>query len=901
MKNCPLIPGQNDRGWSGKLDGWRAPAFALCAILLLVALSGCGGGSNMITLQVSPSGTISMDEGQTQVFVATLGLDTANKGVTWTLTGTGCAGTGCGMISSTTASQITYTSPTGLTTALTVQLKAVANDNAGATVTVNITVNLAPMFTTTVLPNGTNGVGYSQQVVAEDGVTPYKFAVACTPAGSNCLPPGLTVNPNTGSVVGTPTKAGTYTFAVSLTDNAFAPLTATSDVFTVVINPATALTITSTVLPNATVGSLYGAAIQASGGTPPYSWSVPANTLPPGLNLNMTNGQIFGTPTTGGVFSFFPTVTDSTIPPQTFTSPQSKPVTITVTGAAPLKAVTPTLPSGAVATAYSGALVASGGVPPYTWSITAGQLPSGLRFDPASGAISGVPILVTTSNFTVKVTDSIGSTPASQNLSITINTGAVATNKLLTGSYSFLFNGFDSAGNVVEAGNFSANGSGVISSGQFDSNRVSGVFTASTLTGTYTIGNDGRGTMQLIGVNSKGAMLTTNYLLAEQSNGNFQIVENDTVGTPQTHGAGIMKPDSSSTLTAGNFSGNYAFEFIGQDVALAPAVIAGVVHANGLQNFSPGTIDVNDAGTYSPALALSGNYMGSGSNNKGLAVFTYRLPSSAQVQAEYTFYFVSPSDLFLVAVDTTDTTHPRLAGEMILQDSSVVFNSGALQGPSVATGSGLNGKNADVYAGLLTGDGNSVADFTFDENSGGTVSNGVGSNGTFVADPNANGRIQFTGVGAESTGQKIAAAYLTGKNTGFTIGSNPEVSFGLIEAQTSVAPFSASSLQGGYTLGAPSTEDTLALNVLGQLNSPGQGSLLGVIDEVDNDGTIHSPQNFVGNYNVGTTGRGTMSTNSPIGIPANVIFYIVSQSSFRGISGDSNPNNGHPLVLYFNH
>ncbi len=900
MKNCPLISAQGGKEMTAfaRVSRW---ALALCAIFVVSVVTGCGGGNNTITLQVSPSGTVQMDEGQIQVFVATLGLDTNNKGVTWTLTGTGCAGTGCGVISSTTAEQITYTSPTGLTVAQTVSLKAVANGNSGATVTVSITINLAPQFTTLVLPNGTNGVGYSQQVVAEYGITPYTFAVACTPAPSNCLPPGLTVNPNTGSVVGTPTKAGTYMFAVSLKDNAFVPLTATSDVFTVVINPATALGITSGVLPNATVGSLYGASIQASGGTPPYSWSVPANTLPPGLTLNATNGQIFGTPTVGGVYSFFPTVTDSTIPPQTFTSPGSKPVTITVTGAAALKAVTPTLPSGAVATGYSASLVASGGVAPYTWAITAGQLPSGLRFDPASGAISGLPILTTTSNFTVKVTDSIGSTPASQNLSITITTGSIATNKLLSGSYSFLFTGFDSQGNVVEAGNMSANGSGVISSGQFDSNRVSGVFTASSLTGTYNIGNDGRGTMQLIGVNSKGAMLTTNYLLVEQSNGNFQLIENDTVGTPQTHGAGIMKADSSSTLTNGNFSGNYAFEFFGQDVALAPEVIAGVVHANGNELFTPGTIDINDNGNYTPALALSGNYMSSGSNNKGLAVFTYQLASSAQVQAEYTFYFVSPTDIFLVAIDVTDTTHPRLAGEMILQDSSVVFNSGALNGKSVATGSGLAGKNADVYAGLLTGNGNTVADFTYDENSGGTVTNGVSSNGTFIADPNTNGRIEFTGVGAETAGQKIAVAYLTGANTGFTIGSNPEVSFGLLEAQTSVAPFSASSLEGGYTLGAPSTEDPLALNVVGQLNSPGQGSLLGVVDEVDNNGTIHSPQNFVGNYNVGTAGRGTMSTNSPLGIPANVIFYIVSQSSFRAISGDSNPNNEHPLVLYFDH
>ena len=212
----------------------------------------------------------------------------------------------------------------------------------------------------------------------------------------------------------------------------------------------------------------------------------------------------------------------------------------------------------------------------------------------------------------------------------------------------------------------------------------------------------------------------------------------------------------------------------------------------------------------------------------------------------------------------------------------------------------MNSSNADVYAGLLTGDGDTLADFVYDENNGGSVSNGVGSNGTFIADPNTNGRIQFTGVGAETTGQKIAAAYLTGKNQGFTIGSNPEVSYGLLDAQTSVAPFSAASLQGGYTLGAPSTEDSLALNVVGQVNSPGLGSLLGTVDEVDNNGTPHLAQNLVANYFITSTGRGTMTTNSPIGLPANIIYYIVSPSSFRAISGDSG-GNPHPVILYFDH
>jgi hypothetical protein len=84
------------------------------------------------------------------------------------------------------------------------------------------------------------------------------------------------------------------------------------------------------------------------------------------------------------------------------------------------------------------------------------------------------------------------------------------------------------------------------------------------------------------------------------------------------------------------------------------------------------------------------------------------------------------------------------------------------------------------------------------------------------------------------------------------------------------------------------------------VNSPGLGSLLGTIDEVDNNGTAHSLQNFVANYGVTSTGRGTMTTNSPVGIPANLIYYIVSPASFRAISSDTGGTT-HPVVLFFDH
>lgn len=77
------------------------------------------------------------------------------------------------------------------------------------------------------------------------------------------------------------------------------------------------------------------------------------------------------------------------------------------------------LNNGTVGTAYSQALVASGGTAPYTWSITSGSLPGGLSLNASSGAITGTPTAAGTSSFTVRVTDSASAT-ASKSLSIVI-------------------------------------------------------------------------------------------------------------------------------------------------------------------------------------------------------------------------------------------------------------------------------------------------------------------------------------------------------------------------------------------------------------------------------------------------------------------------------------------------
>ncbi len=74
---------------------------------------------------------------------------------------------------------------------------------------------------------------------------------------------------------------------------------------------STGLSITSTSLPQGTVGAAYATSLSASGGTTPYTWTLQSGTLPAGLSLNSSNGLISGTPTAGGMSSFTVRVTDA--------------------------------------------------------------------------------------------------------------------------------------------------------------------------------------------------------------------------------------------------------------------------------------------------------------------------------------------------------------------------------------------------------------------------------------------------------------------------------------------------------------------------------------------------------------------------------------------------------------
>src|ERR1019366_7955268 len=120
------------------------------------------------------------------------------------------------------------------------------------------------------------------------------------------LPPGFTLS-SAGILRGPTTRQGTYTIAVQAVDANGASATAS---LSLNVKAPLPLAVPAATLAPGTVSIRYSQALNATGGGPPYSWTLSAGTLPAGLSLSPT-GVLSGTPTASGTFTFPATATDS--------------------------------------------------------------------------------------------------------------------------------------------------------------------------------------------------------------------------------------------------------------------------------------------------------------------------------------------------------------------------------------------------------------------------------------------------------------------------------------------------------------------------------------------------------------------------------------------------------------
>ena len=261
-----------------------------------------------------------------------------------------------------------------------------------------ILVNPAPLVVTTSLAPGVIGAPYYQGLTAIYGTG----ALSWSATG---LPPGLSLDPATGQLSGTPAAPSSGPITVQVTDSLGALSAPAAIPFSIAPSGGRPI-ITACPLPSAAPGNVVSFPLTAALGTPPYIWNVTG--LPGGLNASAP-GIVSGQATLAGTSTVSLSLTDSA----GLTASASCPMTIT-----PLVVATSSLPDGGVGVPYFQPLNASGGVGPLSWSPV--NLPSWLSLDATSGVLSGTPSNTGSYPVTVAVRDSAGnhSPPATLGLNV---------------------------------------------------------------------------------------------------------------------------------------------------------------------------------------------------------------------------------------------------------------------------------------------------------------------------------------------------------------------------------------------------------------------------------------------------------------------------------------------------
>jgi hypothetical protein len=400
------------------------------------------------------------------------------------------------------------------------------SDSGGPTLTASqpytLTIDNNLVLPQSTLPDAVQNLAYHEQILPAGGTPPYHFVKF--PYSSL---PGLTLDSNTGIVSGTPSNTQMVDYIyMTITDSAPTPASITASV-ALTVQPPLAMQTTS--LTDCIRNQNCYENITIVGGRAPYAVTVGSGSLPDGIAISSTPYapyfNLTGVPTKDGTFPFALKVSDAYETPNT----AARSFQIRVSDA--LQVSGPGTIQLLYGQSYSTTFPATGGIPPYTWSIE--TVPPGFTFDPATGTLSGTG--VTNGSFTapnMTVRDSSNPIQSAAYFQFVLDVYGKLTilssslPPITTGAKTWI--SLDSAGGGGTSGAFTW----TISSGALPPGmNFTSVGNQPTITGTATTPGTYNFTIHVVDGNSGSLQQTLSYPMTMVVKDPSQIGRNDSIAT----------------------------------------------------------------------------------------------------------------------------------------------------------------------------------------------------------------------------------------------------------------------------------------------------------------------------------------------------------------------------------
>ena len=443
-------------------------------------------------------------------------------------------------------------------------------------------------------------------------------------------------------------------------------------------------------------------------------------------------------------------------------------------------------------------------------------------------------------------------------------------NQSIFGQYAFSITGKNGSSFTAAAGSISFDGQGNVTGGVEDI--LGNGSSPLTITGgSYHIGSDGRGNVT---VQAGGNTFKWQVVLLSHSQAYFTTFDSANVGL------GTLDLQDSSQFTLGAFQGAYSMKLTGASGANPSGRLsgAGAFTADGAGAISSGLMDLNDTGTPSTSLALTGTYTAPSNRGRG----TLTLSSSFGSQS-FVYYIANSTRVRLLETDGSNSSVVELR-----RQAAGPFTNGSFHGKYVTAVSGASNTGPVATGGLLTVDGVGAFTATIDINNNGNLQSAQAVTGTYSVTDGATGRTAMTW--NESDGAHQFVSYPS---------QNGELILLQLDAVSAVGPALPQPTSGNFSRTFTGNFAAFASGVsftgnagpeafVGQLKPNGGSSISGVL-EVNGNGTLTPSSSFNGSYTIDSAGRGTVNATSSSSVlsTASFVFYVADDNRALFIEFDS--------------